>query len=149
MSWRGAVFRRLGWGLAAATAWTWGLLLIRMLRDGLQPLEVWFSYGLSFWMTAVYVYLGLTILATFRRERGDAESSRPVPEDGSRSERLRRPATVAGVAGALLATVSIAMWLALRFPGPQAVSGTIASGILALMVLGVVAISTLIARGAH
>lgn len=149
MSWGRAIRRRLGWSLAASTAWTWGLLLVRMIRDGLQPLEVWFSYGLSFSMTAVYVYLGLTIVATVRAERGEAVSAPEQPPGGSWPERLRRPAAVVGVVGALAALVSVALWLALRYPGPPAVPGTIASVVLALMVLAVVAISTLIARGAH
>lgn len=148
MSWRGAVLRRVGWSLGASTAWTWGLLLLRMVRDGLQPLEVWFGYGLSFFMTAVYVYLGLTIVATLRTE-GRAGPTRAPADQSGRMERLRRPAAAAGAVGALVAALSVVLWLALRFPGPQAVSGTVASVILALMVLAVVAISTLIARGAH
>ena len=146
-SWRQTLLRRLAWSLGAASLWTWGLLLLRMVRDGLQPLEVWFSYGLAFFMTAVYVYLGLLIYATVRAEGGAApEAARPDP---ARAERLRRPAAVLGTLGAALALASVIGWLALRYPGPQAVPGTIANVILVLMILGVVIVSTLIARGAR
>ena len=147
-AWRQALLHRLGWSLAAASVWTWGLLLLRMLRDGFQPLEVWFSYGLSFFMTAVYVYLGLLIYATVRAEGSGGQAV----EVGSRWDRLarfRRPAAVVGVIGAAVALISLVGWLALRYPGPQAIPGTVSSAILALMVLAVVAISTLIARGAR
>jgi hypothetical protein len=154
-SWRAVLVRRLGWSLGAATLWVWGLLGIRMLRDGWQPLEVWFGYGLSFLMTSVYVYIGMLIYATWRAER--PTSSGNEPSDGEtppaapagRAERLRRPLAVLGVLGLVAALGSIGGWLALRYPGPQAVPGTYASGVLVAMILGVAVVSTLIARGAR
>lgn len=148
-SWRTRLLHRLGWSLGAATLWTWGLLLLRMLRDGLQPLEVWFGYGLSFLMTAVYVYMGILIWTTIRAEGPSPSPSAPAPGNPRTTTRLahaRAPFAVAGVLGLITAVVSIVAWLALRYPGPQAVSGTSASVILALMILGVAIISTLIAK---
>jgi hypothetical protein len=147
--WRGLLARRVGWSLAAASLWVWGLLLFRMLRDGWQPLEVWFSYGLSFLMTAVYVYLGLLIYRAARVERWLEHRETPLPRMGAAARRLsawQRPAAWLGLVGLATALGSIGAWLALRFPGPQAVSGTYASALLALMVLGVAAVATLICR---
>jgi hypothetical protein len=48
--------------------------------------------------------------------------------------------------GLAIAVVSLVSWLLLRYPGPQAVSGTYGSVVLALMILGVAAVSTFIAR---
>lgn len=161
MSWRRSFFRRLAWSLGAASLWTWGLLLLRMIRDGLQPLEVWFGYSLSFFMTAVYVYLGLLIYATFRAERGAASANDDQPggkavgksESPQRSiarlDRAYRPVSVVGLIGLAAALVSLVGWLLLRYPGPQAIPGTYASAVLVLMILGVAAVSTLIARGAE
>ena len=161
MSWRGRLLRRLAWSLGVASLWTWGLLLLRMIRDGLQPLEVWFGYSLSFFMTAVYVYLGLLIYATLRAERGAAagKSDRPdseaTGESGSgepstaRLARAYRPISVVGLIGLVIGLVSLVAWLLLRYPGPQAIPGTSASAVLVLMILGVAAVSTLIARGAE
>ena len=151
-SWRQTLLRRVGWSFAASTLWTWGLLLIRMLRDGWQPLEVWFSYSLSFFMTAVYAYLGLTIAATIRAEGGQSPTEGSSGEAGRAGRvlaRYRRPAAALGVLGALTALISLVLWLALRYPGPQALPGTVASALLAAMVLAVVAVSTLVARGAR
>jgi hypothetical protein len=166
--WRAILVRRLGWSFAAATLWTWGLLGLRMLRDGLQPLEVWFSYSLSFFMTAVYVYLGLLIYATIQAEaggrgeagtrgRGDPETGgRAGAETGGRWEALRlrvarayRPLSALGLLGLAIALTSLVSWLLLRYPGPQAVSGTYGSVVLALMILGVAVVSTYIARSAE
>jgi hypothetical protein len=160
MSWRRSFFRRLAWSLGGASLWTWGLLLLRMIRDGLQPLEVWFGYSLSFFMTAVYVYLGLLIYATFRAERGAAcaNEGRPGGQAVGKSEsppstacldRAYRPVSVVGLIGLAAALVSLVAWLLLRYPGPQAIPGTYASAVLVLMILGVAAVSTLIARGAE
>jgi heme A synthase len=149
-NWRATLLRRIGWSLGLASIWTWGLLGLRMVRDGLLPLEVWFGYSLSFFMTAVYVYFGLLIYATVR-----AESRRRVAASPRRSRwaafaaRSRRPVLLVGIAGLAAAVVSLAGWLLLRYPGPQAISGTYASIVLALMVLGVAAVGTLIARGAE
>lgn len=150
--WRRALVARIGLSLGIAALWVWGLLLVRMLRDGLLPLEVWFGYSLSFLMTAAFVYMGLLIFAVFRQEGRAADApagSAPAPDRPSRLARLRRPVELAGLVGLVVALGSLVLWLALRYPGPQAVSGTIASVVLALMVLGVLVISTLIARGAR
>lgn len=161
-SWRGALFRRIGWSLGLASIWTWGLLALRMVRDGLLPLEVWFGYSLSFFMAAVYVYFGFLIYATIRAERGrgDAETrgegEPPLPLGdvgegrwGAFASRTRRPVMLVGMGGLGIGVVSLAGWLLLRYPGPQAQSGTFASIVLALMVLGVAAVGTFIARGAE
>ena len=87
-----------------------------MLRDGWQPLEVWFSYSLSFAMTAVYVYIGLLIWETLSRE---SNGRAPLAWSG-RLRRLARPLTLLGLVGSLVAAVSLAGWLLLRYPGPQA-----------------------------
>ena len=161
MSWRAGFLRRLAWSLGVASLWTWGLLLLRMIRDGLQPLEVWFGYSLSFFMTAVYVYLGLLVYATLRAERGAASvnDDRPGGEAIGESEaskspparlaRAYRPVSAIGLIGFVVALVSLVSWLLLRYPGPQAIPGTYASAVLVLMILGVAAVSTLIARGAE
>jgi hypothetical protein len=128
--------------LGAAALWTWGLLLVRLLRDGLQPLEVWFGYSLSFLMTAVYVYLGLLIYSTIRAESGARGSGR----FGRWLERVHRPLSLLGLVGGLVAVASLVGWLVLRYPGPQAVPGTVASVALAAMILAVAAIGTGIAR---
>jgi hypothetical protein len=162
-SWRSRLVRRLGWSFGAASLWIWGLLLLRMLREGLQPLDVWFSYSLSFFTTAVYVYLGLLIYASVVAEagrRGDA-ATRRRGEGATAGEspprcvtlspllsRVYKPLSVFGVAGLATALVSLIVWVVLRYPGPQAVSGTYGSLLLALMVLGVAAVGTLTARGA-
>lgn len=143
---RAALLRRLGWSLGAASLWTWGLLGVRMLRDGLQPLEVWFGYSLSFFMTAVYVYMGLLIAATLQAEGGLPRGGLFGPTWAARAARLWRPLALLGVVGLALALGSLGGWLALRYPGPQAASGTIASVILALMVFAVAALSTFLAR---
>jgi hypothetical protein len=148
--WRSTLLRRLGWSLGAATVWVWGLLLIRMVRDGWQPLEVWFGYSLSFFMTAVYAYFGLLIWATVRAEgrRPDAAEA-GEPRLVRRLATLRRPLSVAGLVGLAVAVGSLVGWLALRYPGPQAAAGTQASVLLALMIVGVTAVATLLARGAR
>ena len=115
---------------------------MRMLRDGLQPLEVWFGYSLSFLMTSVYVYLGLLIYSTIRSESGAPGPGR----FGRWLQRVHRPLSMLGLVGGVVAVASLAGWLALRYPGPQAVSGTVASVALAAMILAVAAISTGIAR---
>jgi hypothetical protein len=147
---RGSGFRarlidRLGWSFGLAALWTWGLLGLRALRDGLPPLEVWFSYGLSFLMTTVYVYLGLLIVQTFRAERGGPESG--PPSGKHRLSGLRRPIQVLGLAGLVLALVSVGAWLVLRHPGPAAYPGTVASFLLAGLILGVVVLATWLAWG--
>ena len=146
-TWLGRLADRLGWSLGAAALWTWGLLALRSVRDGLPSLEVWFSYSLSFLMTAVYVYLGLLIVSTFRAE-GPAGPAEP-----GRLERLaarwQRPTALLGAVGLVVALVSIVSWLLLRFPGPEASSGTVASLVLAAMVAAVVAVATWLARGAE
>ena len=147
--WQALLAQRIGWSLAAASLWVWGLLLIRMLRDGWQPLEVWFSYGLSFLMTAVYVYLGLLIYRAARIERWLEVRDGPLPGPGALAHRLaawERPASWLGLIGLVAALGSIAAWLALRYPGPQALPGTYASFLLAAMILGVAAVATLICR---
>lgn len=137
--------RRLGWSLGAASLWTWGLLGVRMVRDGLQPLEVWFGYSLSFFMTAVYVYMALLIWSTLRAEGG-------LPQDGlgsawaRRATRLWRPLALLGAGGLVVALAALAGWLALRYPGLQAASGTVASVLLAVMIFAVAALSTVLAR---
>jgi hypothetical protein len=149
-TWRASLSRRAGWSLGAASVWTWGLLLLRMVRDGWQPLEVWFGYSLSFFMTTVYVYLGLLIWATVRAEgRRPEEAPLEEPRLIRALARARRPLALVGVAGLVAAVGSLAGWLALRYPGPQAVPGTQASVLLGLMILGVAVIATLIARGAR
>jgi hypothetical protein len=115
-----------------------------MLRDGLQPLEVWFGYSLSFSMTAVYVYLGLLIYSTVRAESGAEGPDR----FGRWLGRAHRPLSMVGLLGSAVAVASLVGWLALRFPGPQAASGTVASLVLVTMILVVAAISTVIARDA-
>jgi len=149
--WRSTLLRRLGWSLGAASLWTWGLLLLRLPRDGWQPLEVWFGYSLSFFMTSVYVYLGLLIYATVRAEGRQlhpdrAEGTEPVVIRAL--GRARGPVALIGVVGLLAAVVSLVGWLLWRYPGPQAVSGTYASILLACMILTVTVIATYIARGA-
>ena len=139
------IWRRLGPSLGVAALWTWGLLLVRMLRDGWQPLEVWFSYSLSFGMTAVYAYIGLLIWETFSWEGG---GSAPKAWSG-RLRRLAGPLTWLGLAGALVAVVAVVGWLLLRDPGEEALPGTISSVVLVLMILGVTALCTFIARGAR
>jgi hypothetical protein len=159
-TWRSLLLRRLGWSLGAASLWTWGLLGLRMLRDGPQPLEVWFSYSLSFFMTAVYVYLGLLVYATLLAERrgdvgtgrvGDGETGRlrPPVAASPRLATMYRPVSAVGLVGLAVAVVSLAAWLLLRYPGPEAIPGTYGSVVLALMVLAVVVIGTVIARGAE
>jgi hypothetical protein len=158
-TWRSRLLRRLGWSLGAASLWTWGLLGLRMLRDGPQPLEVWFSYSLSFFMTAVYVYFGLLVYATLLAERhrdagtgrvGDGETGRQGDgETGRRLATMYRPVSAFGLVGLAVAVVSLAAWLLLRYPGPEAIPGTYGSVVLALMVLAVVVIGTVIARGAE
>ena len=149
--WRAVLLRRLGWSLALASIWTWGLLLLRMLRDGWQPLEVWYGYSLAFLMTAVYAYMGLLIWDTLRVEgRRAAPLASPASEaGGGRLARWRRPAAVVGWLGLVVAVASLAGWLLLRYPGPAAAAGTGASILLALMVLAVATLGTLIARGAR
>lgn len=150
-SWRSILLRRLGWSLGASSLWTWGLLLLRLPRDGWQPLDVWFSYGLSFLMTAVYVYLGLLIYATVRAEgrQKDGDAAKPADPAVIRSlGRIRKPVSVIGVIGLLVAVASIGGWLLWRFPGPQAMQGTSASILLAFMIFGVAVIATFIAHGA-
>lgn len=137
-TWRGLLFERGRWSLGLAAIWTWGLFLARLPRDGLLPLEVWFSYGLSFLMTAVYVYLGLLIYGALRGWEVPAGLARTAA-------RARRPVMLLGWAGLAVALGSIGGWLALRYPGPAAVPGTISSVVLALMILGVVAVSTVLA----
>jgi hypothetical protein len=142
--------RRLGWSFGAASLWTWGLLVPRMVRDGPLPLEVWFSYGLSFLMTSTYVYFGLLIVAVFRVESAAADS-RAAATDGlsgqaSRLKAAWRPVSLIGLAGLALALGSIGAWIFLRYPGQQAVPGTMASVVLALMILGVSVVGTLLAR---
>lgn len=142
----------IGWSLGTASLWTWGLLGLRMLRDGPQPLEVWFSYSLSFLMTAVYVYLALLIYSTLRAERGVGAETLADAAPGRFElflSRTGRPLSLMGLAGLAVAVVSLVGWLTLRYPGPRAVPGTYASVVLAIMVLGVVLVSTLIARGAR
>ena len=136
---------RVGWSLSAASVWTWGLLLLRMVRDGWQPLEVWFSYSLSFLMTAVYVYLGLLIYATVRRESGQSPATlKPA------LAAARRPIMGLGLVGLAVAAISLVAWLVFRFPsGPDVARGAVASVVLALMILGVVAACTRIAAGAR
>jgi hypothetical protein len=58
----------------------------------------------------------------------------------------QRPAAWLGLLGLIVALGSIAAWLALRYPGPQAVPGTYASFLLAAMILAVAAVGTLICR---
>ncbi|MCC7107061.1 MAG: hypothetical protein IT307_18170 [Chloroflexi bacterium] len=142
--------RRLGLSLGLASIWVWGLLLIRMARDGLLPLEVWFGYGLSFLQTAVYAYLGILILALWRHEGSTGEGTAPpVADKPDRLRRFRPALNAIGLIGLATSLVSIAAWLLLRYPGPQAVPGTIASGVLVLMILAVVALSTYLARDAR
>jgi hypothetical protein len=116
-----------------------------MLRDGLQPLEVWFGYSLSFLMTTVYVYLGLLIYSTICYEAGTGTPGR----FDRWLDRASRPLSLAGVLGTAVAIGSLAGWLVLRFPGPKAMSGTFASVVLAVMILVVITISTAIARDAR
>lgn len=156
MSWRAGLVRQVGWSLGAASLWTWGLLAVRMLRDGLLPLEVWFGYSFSFFMTAVYVYMGLLIYATIRTESRrtqpaapTAEGHEPTPCSAGWPARLYPAAGALGLAGLAVALTSLVGWLVLKYPGPQAASGTVGSLILALMILAVVGIATVIARGAR
>jgi hypothetical protein len=147
---RTTLIRRIGWSLGAASLWTWGLFAIRMVRDGLQPLEVWFGYGLSFYMTAVYAYMGMLIYATLRDEAPPfAQTLATLEERAAPLGRLRRPIALIGVIGLVIATVSVIAWLVLRYPGARAVSGTYGSVILAAMILGVAVVATLIANGAR
>jgi hypothetical protein len=108
-------------------------------------LEVWFGYGLSFLMTAVYVYLALLIVATWRAERGAAEADAEL--GGRRLSGLRRAVQTIGWLGLILAAGSVGAWLALRYPGPPAYSGTVASLALAGLILAVAAVATWIAWG--
>jgi hypothetical protein len=137
-----------------------------MVRDGLLPLEVWFGYGLSFLMTAVFAYLGLLIWATLRHERQGqgldrAQAQRAAAVDAphltgavtrssaARRRRTERVLTLLGVAGLVASLTAIGLWLLLRYPGPAAVPGTIGSLVLAAMILGVVVVATVVARGAE
>jgi hypothetical protein len=118
-------------------------MLPRLIREGWQPIEVWFSYSLSFGMTAVYAYIGLLIWDTLRRESGSAPW---VP--GPRLARLARPLNVVGLVGAAGSILAIAIWLLFRYPGPAAIPGTIGSVLLVVMILGVTLVCSFIARGA-
>ena len=51
-----------------------------------------------------------------------------------------------GLVGLGIALASLAGWLLLHYPGPDAISGTFASVVLALMIFGVAVVSTLIAK---
>lgn len=146
-SWKQRLADRLGWSLGAAAIWTWGLLGLRSLRDGLAPLEVWFSYGLSFLMTAVYVYLGLLIVAALRAEGGGR-----LEEPGRAGRvvgRWSRPVALLGVGGLVASLASIVGWLLLRYPGPEAATGTVASLVLTAMVAAVAIVATWLTRAAE
>jgi hypothetical protein len=62
---------------------------------------------------------------------------------------MYRPVSAVGLIGLAVAVVSLVAWLLLRYPGPEAIPGTYGSVVLALMVLAVVVIGTVIARGAE